>query len=89
LLVAPGALRLGRRLVPFVIATSLLDLAGYAAFLRGAQEGIAITAVVTSQYAVVAVVGGFLVYRERLTRLQATGVLVTLAGVAALAAVQS
>jgi EamA domain-containing membrane protein RarD len=34
-------------------------------------------------------VGGLLVYRERLTRLQTTGVLVTLAGVAVLATVQS
>lgn len=88
-LVAPGALRLGRRLVPFVLATALLDLAGYAAFLRGARDGVAIAAVVTSQYAVVAVIGGLLVYRERLTRLQTMGVLVTLAGVAVLATVQS
>ena len=72
-LVSPGAFRLPRSLIPWVVATSALDLGGYAFFLLGAQHGVAIAAVLASQYAMVAVIGGLLVYRERLTPLQGSG----------------
>jgi drug/metabolite transporter (DMT)-like permease len=84
-LVSPGAFRLPRSLIPWVVATSALDLVGYAFFLLGAQHGVAIAAVLASQYAMVAVIGGLLVYRERLTPLQGLGVLTTMVGVAMLA----
>jgi drug/metabolite transporter (DMT)-like permease len=67
------------------LGLALLDIAGYAAFLRGSHSSVAIASVLASQYAIVAVVGGYLVYRERLSRLQFAGVAVTLAGVGALA----
>jgi drug/metabolite transporter (DMT)-like permease len=41
--------------------------------------------VLASQYAIVAVIGGLLVFRERLTPLQGLGVLTTMVGVAMLA----
>ena len=67
------------------LGMALLDIAGYAAFLRGARSSVAIAAVLASQYAIVAVIGGYLAYRERLSSLQSIGVIVTLAGVGALA----
>ena len=84
-LASPGAFLLPRSLIPWVVATSALDLGGYAFFLLGAQHGVAIAAVLASQYAIVAVIGGLLVYRERLTPLQGLGVLTTMVGVAMLA----
>jgi glucose uptake protein len=74
-----------RRTLLYPLLTALTDVAGYAAFLHGAGSSVAVTSVLASQYAVVAVIGGIVVFRERLSPLQATGVAVTLGGVAALA----
>ena len=72
-LVSPGAFRLPRSLIPWVVATSALGLGGYAFFLLGAQHGVAIAAVLASQYAMVAVIGGLLFYRERLSSFRGSG----------------
>ena len=84
-----GGLRLPRSGIPFAIGMATLDLGGYAAFLAGVPASVAITSVLASQYAIVAVVGGFLALGERLTRLQTAGVVLTVAGVAALAALRA
>lgn len=84
-----GGLRLPRRAIPFAVGMAALDLGGYAAFLAGAPVSVAITSVLASQYAIVAVAGGFLVLGERLTRLQTGGIAITVAGVAALAALRA
>lgn len=86
---ALGGLRLPRAGIPFAFGMAALDLAGYAAFLAGVSGSVAITSVLASQYAIVAVVGGFLVLGERLSRLQTAGVGLTVAGVAALAVLQA
>ena len=84
-----GALRLPRKAIRFAVGMAALDLGGYAAFLAGAPVSVAITSVLASQYAIVAVAGGFLVLGERLTRLQMSGIAITVAGVAALAALRA
>ena len=45
--------------------------------------------VLASQFAAIAAVGAFLLFRERLTRLQLGGVTMVLAGVAVLSAVRA
>lgn len=80
-----GAMRLPRQLMPWVVGSAALDLAGYAFFLLGARNSVAVASVLASQYAVVAVLGGLAFYRERLTPLQGIGLCTTLAGVTALA----
>lgn len=84
-----GGLRLPRRGVPFALGMAALDLGGYAAFLAGVPTSVAITSVLASQYAIVAVLGGFLSLGERLTRFQIAGVVLTVAGVAALAVLRA
>ena len=86
---ASGTLTLTRRALPFVLAAGVLEISGYLAYVVGAREGVAIPAVLASQYAVVAVVGGLLVFKERLSPLQAAGVVLTMVGVGALAAAQA
>ena len=87
----PPMLVLGRVTVPrravliYPLVVAATDIGGYAAYLQGATSSIAVASVLASQYAVVAVVGGIFVYRERLSLLQGVGVAVTLAGVGALA----
>jgi drug/metabolite transporter (DMT)-like permease len=75
--------------VPWLAGAATLDCAGFAALVEGAGNGVAVAAVLASQYAVVAVVGGLLIYRERLAPWQLAGVAMTLGGVAALAIARS
>jgi drug/metabolite transporter (DMT)-like permease len=79
-------LRLTRRTLPLVVASGLAEVVGFASFAFGARHGIAISAVLASQFAAVTVVGAYLLFGERLTRVQLIGVAMILAGVAALTA---
>ncbi len=79
-------LRLTRLALPLVVASGLLEVVGFASYTLGARHSIAISAVLASQFAAVAAVGGYLLFSERLTRMQLAGVVLILAGVAALTA---
>jgi drug/metabolite transporter (DMT)-like permease len=83
-----GRLRLSRRALPLVVLTGLCEIAGLAAFTLGARHGIAVAAVLGSQFAAFAAVAAFLLFRERLSRLQLAGVVAIVAGVAVLSAVR-
>ena len=85
-LLARRGLRLTRGSFPLVLASGLLEVIGLVAFAWGASDHIAVTAVVGSQFAVVGVIGGVLLFRERITRIQTAGVFVTLAAVTLLSA---
>lgn len=82
-------LRLNRAAAPLVAASGVLEVTGLVAFAWGAQDHIAVTAVVGSQFAVVGVVGGVILFGERITRVQGVGVAVTIVAVSALAAAGS
>ena len=77
-------LRLTRRALPLVVASGLAEVAGFASYAAGARHGIAISAVLASQFAAVAAVGAYLLFGERLGRVQLVGVAMIVAGVAAL-----
>jgi len=79
-------LRLTRRALPLVVASGLAEVVGFASYAFGARHGIAISAVLASQFAAIAAIGGYVLFGERLTRLQLVGVVLTLAGVATLTA---
>jgi drug/metabolite transporter (DMT)-like permease len=79
-----GGLRLTRQTVPLVAASGTLEAIGTWAYVAGAQESIAIAAVLASQFAVIASTIGFLVFHERLARRQLVGVVLVIAGVTAL-----
>jgi multidrug transporter EmrE-like cation transporter len=64
-------------------------VAGYASFLAGAREGIAVSSVLASQAAAVATMIAFAAFGERLERIQVAGVAVIMTGVALLAVVGS
>ena len=82
-------LRLTRSAVPFVILVGLAEVAGVVTFSLGARESAPITAVIASQFAGIAAIAAFLLYGERLTRVQVAGVVVIAVGVAALAFLQA
>lgn len=74
----------GRRVVWASLA-GLAEVAGLVAFAVGARHSVAIASVMASQFAVIATVGGYVFFRERLTRTQIAAVAVTAAGVALVA----
>jgi uncharacterized membrane protein len=76
----PTGARLGPGLA-WAFAAGLTDAAGLVFFTRGDQVGlVAVTASVSSAYPVIPLVGGLLVFRERLMRQQVGGALIILAG---------
>ncbi|MBJ7456707.1 MAG: EamA family transporter [Thermoleophilia bacterium] len=77
-LVAP---RLGR----LAFVAGIFEVLGILSFAWGAREGIAITSVVSSQFAALTALGAFLVFSERLVRRQVVGVGIVAIGVALVA----
>ncbi len=72
-----------------VVLMAATDTAGYAFYLAGAARSVAIAAVIGAQYALVTVIISSVAFHERLTRTQIAGVVLTLAGVATVAALQA
>ena len=81
-------LRLTRRAAVLVIASGLGEVGGYLAFAFGARHGIAVTAVLASQFAVLSAIAAYLLFGERLGRLRIAGIALTAIGVAVLSALQ-
>jgi drug/metabolite transporter (DMT)-like permease len=82
-------LRITRRALPLVVVGGLSEVFGFASFTLGARHGIAVAAVLSSQFAAIAGIAAFVLFRERLSRLQLGGVAMIVIGVAALSAVRS
>jgi uncharacterized membrane protein len=78
LLAAVAARRIGALRT---LAAGLTDAAGLIFFARGDQVGlVAITAAVSSAYPVIPLVGGLLLFRERMAGQQIGGTILILAG---------
>jgi drug/metabolite transporter (DMT)-like permease len=88
-LLARRQLRIERRAVPFVVLAGLSEIAGSTAFSFSARHGIAIAAVLGSQFATLAIIASYFLFRERLRRLQVAGVVAVLVCVAVLTAVRA
>lgn len=78
-----------REVLPFVVLAGIAEVAGFAFFALGAREGIAISAVLASQFGVIAAIAAFVLFRERLTRVQTAGITAIALGVAALSWIQA
>jgi drug/metabolite transporter (DMT)-like permease len=83
-LAARGRLLLTRSALPLVVTGGLAEVAGFISFTLGSRHGLAVSAVLASQFAAISAVFAFLVFRERLLRIQVVGVATIVAGVAAL-----
>jgi drug/metabolite transporter (DMT)-like permease len=88
-LAAAGRLAVTRAAAPYVVGAGLAEVGGFASYAAGARHGIAIAAVLASQFAAVAALGALVLYRERLTRAQVAGIAVITVGVAALSALRA
>jgi drug/metabolite transporter (DMT)-like permease len=83
-----GRLRMTRRAAPLVVVIGLGEVLGNASYVVGARESIAIAAVLASQFAAVAAVAAFFLFRERLSPRQRSGVVAIAVSVAILTAVR-
>jgi len=88
-LIVTRRFRLTRNALPLVVLAGILEVFGGAIYIVAASEGVAVAAVLSSQFAAIAAVGGFLLFGERLQRLQLVGVVVIAIGITALAALQA
>ena len=88
-LAVTGRLTLTRSALPFVVVGGVAEVAGFASFALGARHGIAVSAVLASEFGAVAAVAAFVLFRERLTRLQVVGVAAIAVGVAVVTAIQA
>ena len=83
-LLARRALPRPGRALWMVAFSALAELIGFAAYIGGSRSGVAIPAVLASQFAAVAAVVGYAAFGERLAFRQRAGAAVILGGVAVL-----
>ncbi len=88
-LLVTGRLQLTARAAPLVVASGIAEVAGFYSVTFGSRHGIAITAVLSSQFAVIALAVSYVLFSERLSRVQLVGVACVLVGVAALSALRA
>lgn len=88
-LVLSRRFRLTRAALPLVIVSGLLEVFGGGIYVVAASQDVAIAAVVSSQFAALAAIGGFFLFGERLQRLQLAGIVVIAVGITTLAALQA
>jgi drug/metabolite transporter (DMT)-like permease len=83
-LMLSGKLRLPRPAVPLVITSGICEVLGFFSYNLGSGHSIAITAVLGSQFSTLAVIGSYLLFGERLGRIQLVGVCIVIVGVSVL-----
>jgi drug/metabolite transporter (DMT)-like permease len=84
-----GRLRLTRQALPLVAIAGVCEVLGFLAYTTGARHGIAVAAVLSSQFGALAAIGGYLLFKDQLSRMQVAGVAVVLVGVAVLSALRA
>jgi drug/metabolite transporter (DMT)-like permease len=88
-LVLRSGLRMTREALPLVLVAGVFEVLGFALFAFGARHGIAVSAVLSSQFAAIAAIAAYVLFRERLSPVQLAGVAVIVAGVGALSGIQA
>jgi drug/metabolite transporter (DMT)-like permease len=81
-----GRLTMVRPAVALVVVAGLGEVIGTAVYTIGAQGGIAIAAVIASQFATISAVAAYFLFGERLTRFQVVGIGLVVIGVTAVSA---
>ena len=88
-LVLKSGLRMTREALPLVLVAGVFEVAGFALFAFGSRHGIAVSAVLSSQFAAIAAIAAYVLFRERLSPVQLAGVVVIVAGVGTLSGIQA
>jgi drug/metabolite transporter (DMT)-like permease len=78
-----------REAFPYVVVCGIFEVVGFALYALGARHGLAVSAVLASQFAAISAVYGYLFLRERLAPVQVGGVITIIVGVSVLAALHA
>jgi drug/metabolite transporter (DMT)-like permease len=81
--------RMTRAALPYAVACGILEFVGFATYAFGARHGLAVAAVLASQFAGLSVVAGYFLWRERLARIQIAGIVAIAVGVSVLSVLHS
>jgi drug/metabolite transporter (DMT)-like permease len=84
-----GRLPIVRRAVPLIVVAGICEVLGFYSYTAGARHGIAVAAVLSSQFATIAAVAAYFLFKERLNRIQLAGVSSVIVGVALLSALRA
>ena len=84
-----GRLHLTRRAAPLIVTSGVCEVVGFFSYTAGARHGIAVAAVLSSQFASIAGVAAYVLFGERLSRVQLAGVCTVVLGVALLSALRA
>ena len=84
-----SGLRMTREALPLVVVAGVCEVLGFALFALGARHGIAVSAVLASQFAALAAVAAYFLFGERLARVQHAGVALIIVGVGVLSALEA
>ena len=87
-LIVASRLRVTKATAPLLALVGICDIAGITMYAIGAQQNIAVTAVVASQMAPMAAVLAYFIFGERLGKGQIVGLVVILSGVTVLSFLQ-
>jgi len=85
-LAAGRRLRLTRRALPLVAAAGAAEVLGVLSYTLGARHGLAVAAVLSSQFAALTAVAAYVIHGQRLSRSQLAGLAAVVAGVSLLSA---
>ena len=88
-LAVTGRLNVVRRAIPLVVVAGVCEVLGFYSYTAGARHGIAVAAVLASQFATIAAVVAYFLFKERLNRIQLAGVSSVIVGVALLSALRA
>jgi drug/metabolite transporter (DMT)-like permease len=83
-----GRLRVPRRVFAWVVLLAVVDVIAISIYTVGAAVNLPVTAVLASQMAPIAAVMAFVLFREKLGRGQVAGLVLMVAGMTALGALQ-
>ena len=80
-LAATSRLRITRRALPLVVTGGICEVAGFSLFTVSARHGIAVTAVLASSFPALSALAAYVLFREKLGRLQIAGAATIVIGV--------
>jgi drug/metabolite transporter (DMT)-like permease len=80
---------MSRDAAPLVFMSGVCEVVGFYSYTTGARHGIAVAAVLSSQFGGLAALAAYFVFGERLSRKRTLGVCTMLAGVAVLSALRA
>jgi drug/metabolite transporter (DMT)-like permease len=84
-----GKMRISKKALPLVLGSGITEVTGFTCFAVGAGYSIAITSVVSSQFAPIAAIFAYIIFKEKLGKMQIGGIALIILGVATLTALTS